>query len=383
MGASERKRNVTEPAREDAALTARVRDRAHALGFVRVGIARAEPWPEGNQLLEWLARGYAGTMGWMGMSAEKRLDIRRVLPGARSVVCVGLSYQTSRPSSTAPRRRDRGWISRYAWGRDYHRVVTGRLRRLARTLQENRPEARCAVRVDTGPILEHVAAARAGVGWIGKNTCVIDRRAGSFLFLGEIVTDAPLVPDRPATDHCGTCTRCIDACPTGALVAPYQIDARRCIAYLTIEHRGPVEEGLRAVMGTHVFGCDICQDVCPWNRQAPPGGVEHFEPRPGRETPELERLLETVLEDHDGFTRGSALRRANRGRWLRNIAVAMGNSGEARFGRPLARLADDPDPVVQEHARWAVARLGTAEGMGGRGAAPAAPPTGKGCRRTS
>jgi epoxyqueuosine reductase len=216
--------------------------------------------------------------------------------------------------------------------------VTGRLRKLARAIEENHPGARCAVRVDTGPILEHVAAAQAGVGWIGKNTCVIDRHAGSFLFLGEIVTDAPLLPDRPAADHCGTCTRCLDACPTDALIAPYQLDARRCIAYLTIEHRGSVEEGLRAAIGTHVFGCDLCQDVCPWNREAPPGGVEDFEPRPGREAPDLAQLLETVLRDHDGFTRGSALRRANRGRWLRNIAMAMGNSGEARFGPLLDRL---------------------------------------------
>jgi epoxyqueuosine reductase len=338
----------------------RVRAEAKRLGFTRVGIAPAEPWPEGQALAGWLARGYAGTMGWMAASAEKRTDPRRLMPGARAVVSVALSYRSDRPPSTAPRAPGHGWIARYAWGRDYHRVLERRLRRLSRAIQRIFPGARCAARVDTGPILEHVAAAHAGVGWIGKNTCVIDREAGSFLFLGEIVTDAALEPDRPAADHCGTCTRCIDACPTGALVEPRTLDARRCIAYLTIEHTGSIEETLRGAIGTHVFGCDICQDVCPWNRDAPPGGVADFEPRPGQEAPELGALLERILEDFEAFSRRTTLRRARQTRWLRNVAVAMGNSREPRFATALAPLADHADPVVREHARWALAKIRSA-----------------------
>ncbi|MDP3937231.1 MAG: tRNA epoxyqueuosine(34) reductase QueG [Deltaproteobacteria bacterium] len=357
-------------AREDAALTALIKEKARALGFTRAGIARAEVWPESASLLDWLARGQAGTMDWMGRSRETRMDVRRLLPGARSVLCVAMSYQTARPLSTAPRERSRGWISRYAWGRDYHRVMEKRVRRLARALQRLRPGTLCATRVDTGPVLEHVAAAHAGVGWIGKNTCVIDRRAGSFLFLGEIVTDAPLVPDRREPDHCGTCRRCIDACPTGAIVAPYQLDARRCIAYLTIEHHGEIDPALRAGMGTHVYGCDICQDVCPWNSDAPAGGIEDFEPRPGAEAPELGALLERIQSDYEGFIQGTAMRRAERAGWLRNIAIAMGNSGERRFERALARLAEDPDAVVSRHARWALDRLRDVAGNGASGEKP-------------
>ena len=344
----------------DAEATERVRALAERLGFARLGIAPAEPWPEGQALSAWLARGYAGTMRWMEASADKRMDVRKMMPGARAVLSAAISYQSTRPFSTAPRSSDRGWIARYAWGRDYHRLLEKRLRRLARAIRRICPGARCAVRVDTGPILEHVAAARAGVGWIGKNTCVIDREAGSFLFLGEIVTDAPLEPDLPAVDHCGTCTRCIDACPTGAIVAPAVLDARRCIAYLTIEHAGAVEEPLREAIGTHVFGCDICQDVCPWNRDALPANAADFEPRAGQESPELGALLDRILEDFDGFTRNTAMRRADQARWIRNVAVAMGNSGEPRFEAPLARLAEHPDPLVQAHARWALERIRSA-----------------------
>jgi epoxyqueuosine reductase len=232
-----------------------------------------------------------------------------------------------------------------------------RLRKLSHLIKEAHPEAQCAARVDTGPILEHVAAAKAGIGWIGKNTCVIDRKEGSFFFLGEIVTDAPLIPDRPATDHCGTCTRCIDACPTDAIVEPYKLDARACIAYLTIEHKGSIPTQYREAMGTHVFGCDICQDVCPWNRTAPESSLRDFEPREGAEAPELDQLLERLLTDYDGFTRASAMRRAAQKSWIRNVAVAMGNSGQDRFTPLLARLARDPDPIIREHARWAIDRL--------------------------
>ncbi len=337
--------------------TALLRARALALGLTRVGIAAAEAWPESNALTEWLARGYDGTMDWMAKSAGKRLDVRRFLPTARAVLCAALTYHTDRPLSTDPRDPDRGWIARYAWGRDYHRVLEKRLRKVARQIRSIWPGARCAVRVDTGPILEHVAAARAGLGWIGKNACLIDREAGSFLFLGEIVTEAPLVPDRPEADHCGTCTRCIDACPTQAIVAPGVLDARRCISYLTIEHAGAIDADLRPAMGTHVFGCDVCQDVCPWNRHAPADALPDFLPRPGREAPRLDDLLETLRGGFEDFVRASALRRAPLSRWLRNVAVAMGNSGERRFEKPLAGLLEHADPEVREHAAWALARL--------------------------
>jgi epoxyqueuosine reductase len=341
-----------------ARLTRSVRERALALGLTRVGVAPAAAWPEGRGLLEWLARGRAGTMSWLARSADKRADVRRFFPEARAVLCAALSYHTDRPLSTDPRAAGRGWIARYAWGRDYHRVLEKKLRKLARAVREDWPGARCAVRVDTGPILERAAAARAGIGWIGKNTCVIDRGAGSFLFLGEIVTTAPLVPDRPEADHCGTCTRCLDACPTGAIVEPYALDARACIAYLTIEHEGAIAEDLRPRMGTHVFGCDICQDVCPWNRDAPRDAPADFAPRPGREAPPLDALLETLLSDFEGFTAASALGRADLPRWLRNVAVAMGNAGEPRFEPALRRLAIHSDAIVREHARWALERMG-------------------------
>ena len=337
--------------------TARVRARALALDLTRVGIAPAGPWPGSGALAEWLARGYGGTMGWMTRSAEKRMDVRRILPTAHAVLSAALTYHTDRPLSADPRDPDRGWIARYAWGRDYHRVLEKRLRKLARHIQSIWPGARCAVRVDTGPILERAAAGRAGIGWIGKNTCLIDREAGSFLFLGEIVTEAPLVHDRPEPDHCGSCTRCIDACPTTAIVAPGVLDARRCISYLTIEHEGPIDEDLRPAMGTHVFGCDLCQDVCPWNRDAPADALPDFFPRPGREAPRLDDLLEALLRDFDGFVRASALRRAPLLRWLRNVSIAMGNAGDPRFREPLARLLEHRDPVVREHAAWALGRL--------------------------
>ena len=213
--------------------------------------------------------------------------------------------------------------------------------------------------VDTGPVVERVYAKYAGVGWIGKNTCILNQQIGSWLFLGVIITSIALTPDFPAPDRCGTCTRCIDACPTDALIAPYQLDSNRCISYLTIEKRGEIAEEMREGLGRHVFGCDICQDVCPWNRKAPATGAEEFQPREGLVNPALEWLAEMTPEEFRNTFRGSPIRRTKRTGLRRNAVIAMGNSGNQRFAPTLQKLATDEDPVVAEHAKWAARKLST------------------------
>jgi epoxyqueuosine reductase len=267
---------------------------------------------------------------------------------------------------------ERGWISRYAWGHeDYHeavmrrlRVVEGELLSACRRRGQGAPatagetpalQTRCYV--DTGPIVERVYAKYAGVGWVGKNTCVLNQKQGSWLFLGVILTSLELEPDLPAPDRCGSCTRCIDACPTSALIAPYQLDANRCISYLTIEKRGAIPEEMRAGMGRHVFGCDICQDVCPWNRKAPATTAAEFQPRDGLVNPALDWLAEMRTEEFRERFRRSPVRRAKLSGLRRNAVIAMGNSGSQRFLEPLHKLSRDDDPVVAEHARWAARKL--------------------------
>ncbi len=266
----------------------------------------------------------------------------------------------TRRKSTTPTR---GWISRYAWSReDYHDAVLRRLKQVEAALRQALPADRQPALttrsyVDTGPIVERVFAKYAGVGWIGKNTCIINQKKGSWLFLGVILTSLELAPDLPAPDRCGTCTRCIEACPTDAILAPYQLDSNRCISYLTIEKRGSIPEDLRAGMGHHVFGCDICQDVCPWNRKAPASTAPEFEPRPGLVNPALAWLAEMSAEEFREAFRGSPIRRTKRSGLRRNAAIAMGNSGNQEFLPLLDQLAADEDESVGESARWAKARL--------------------------
>jgi len=335
---------------------ARVKALALAAGFDRVGIAGAEPPERLSFFDDWIAAGYAGEMTYLTGQVGKRRDLRVAFPWARSVVSVALQYDSSPPYSTAA-PLDRGWVSRYAWGDDYHEVVGQRLEGLrARLLAEMGPHQSRAY-VDTGPLVERAYAVAAGLGFWGKNGCVIDLEHGSWLFLGEIVTDLDLARDAPLPGRCGRCTACLDACPTQALVAPYVLDARRCISYLTIEQRGSIPEPLRHPTGRHVFGCDICQDVCPWNRRRRQRGPASFEPRPGLFAPDLDDLATLDAQDFRQRFRASAVLRAKRRGLLRNVAVALGNVSATTRKASLDRLASDPEPLIAEHARAALRDL--------------------------
>lgn len=336
-------------------LAARVRALAREAGFDLAGVAAAAPPPRAGFLSEWVARGHAGEMRWLAEQAERRSDVRRSFPWARSVVCVGLQYDTEAPR-TAAAKVGRGWISRYAWGDDYHDVMRRLLRRLCGRLQAELGPLEARAFADTGPVAEKAYAAAAGLGSWGKNACLLHPEHGSFFFLGTIVTDLELTPDAPRPDLCGSCRACLDACPTAAFPAPYVLDATRCISYLTIELRGAVPEALREGMGRHVFGCDLCQDVCPWNQARRSGGAA-FAPRAGLLAPDLLRLSELDEAGFRALGRRSAIARARRRGLLRNVAVALGNAGGAGARAALERLARDADPLVREHAEWALGRL--------------------------
>jgi epoxyqueuosine reductase len=334
------------------AAAARVRAAARQLGFDRVAIGPADPPEHGAAFEGWLDAGLHGTMAYLERTRQKRLDPRRVLPGARSVVACALGYFQG-SEAAGPEH-----VARYAWGEDYHAVMAPRLAALLAEIARVVPGATGRAYVDTGPLLERELAARAGLGWIGKNTMLLDPGLGSFLFLGIVLTTADLAPDRPLADRCGTCTRCLDACPTGAFPRPYVLDATRCIAYLTIEHRGPIPEALREEIGTLAFGCDVCQDVCPWNRRAPATREAAFEARA------LPSLLELAALDEAAYAErlhGSPLRRARREGLARNAAVALGNGGASAALPALAAGLGDRAPLVREHAAWALGRLGGSE----------------------
>jgi epoxyqueuosine reductase len=342
-----------------------VKQAARDAGFELAGIAPVREMPELDRFPVWIAAGHAGEMKYMEARDDtgqlKRASLHSAAPWARSVVVCAINYNTAQPYSTQFQDSRQGWISRYAWSReDYHEVVMRRLRAVEQRLRETPvegppPQTRCYV--DTGPLVERVYAKYAGVGWIGKNTCILNQKLGSWLFLGVILTSLELDPDLPAPDRCGTCTRCIDACPTDAFVGPYQLDANRCISYLTIEKRGAISEALRQGMGRQVFGCDICQDVCPWNRKAPATIAPEFQPREGLVNPALEWLAQISDEEFREKFRGSPIRRTKRSGLRRNAVIAMGNSGDRGFVRVLEKLAEDEDPVVATHARWANNRL--------------------------
>jgi epoxyqueuosine reductase len=337
-------------------LAERVREVAREAGFDLVGIAGASAPPELAFLAEWVRRGHAGEMAYLTGQVAKRSDLGLAFPWARSVICVGLQYDTPHPYSTAA-PPERGWISRYAWGDDYHDVMKAMLERVVERLRGEIPSFEARTYVDTGPIVERAWAAAAGLGAWGKNTCLLHPEHGSWFFLGEIVTDLELSPDGPRADMCGSCTACLEACPTGAFPAPYVLDATRCLSYLTIELKGPIPEPQREGVGRHVFGCDICQDVCPWNSRRRRHGGARLEPRPGSVGPDLADLA--ALDD-EGFRerfRRSPVKRAKRRGLLRNVAVALGNAGDPEHRPVLESLARDDDPVVREHAQWALGRL--------------------------
>jgi epoxyqueuosine reductase len=348
-------------------MKAMVKRAAEQAGFDLVGIAPAADAPELKHFPEWIAAGHAGEMKYLEARDDqgdlKRASLARVAPWARSVVVCAINYNTDQPYSTEVPNPTRGWISRYAWSReDYHDAVLRRLKQVESALHRElpsdfQPALTTRSYVDTGPIVERVYAKYAGVGWIGKNTCLINQKKGSWLFLGVILTSLELRPDLPAPDRCGSCTRCIDACPTDAILAPYQLDSNKCIAYLTIEKRGSIPEELRPGIGHHVFGCDICQDVCPWNRKAPASTAPEFQPRAGLVNPALAWLAELSVEEFRETFRGSPIRRTKRAGLRRNAAIAMGNSGNSEFLPLLDQLTADEDESVSESADWARKRL--------------------------
>ena len=335
-----------------------IKEEARRRGFDLAGVAPIASTPEADFYTEWLGRGYAGEMRYLERRVEERLDPGKILPGARSAIVCSLNYHSDRPLTGFD--PERAWVSRYAWGEDYHRVLKDKLDGLAGWI-EDESGAGTRTYVDTGPLIERVLARYAGVGWFGKNTCIIDERIGSWTFLGCILTDLSLKADRPAPDRCGTCRACIDACPTDAIVEPYVLDSRKCISYLTIELRGEIPVPLRPGVGHHLFGCDICQDVCPWNRKAPVGTETTLEAQPELWWPDLEELL--ALDD-DGWRqriRGTALKRAKVQGLVRNLMVVAGNSGLRRLCTKLERFLEHSDAVVRSHARWAIDRLTDAE----------------------
>jgi epoxyqueuosine reductase len=287
-----------------------------------------------------------------------RDDPRHLLPSARSIICVGKLYQTPWPHSTRFDPAGRAWISRYAWGDDYHLALRRGLTRLNSLLRERYGDLESRICVDTAPLLERSYARQAGLGWIGKNTCLINQPHGSWFFLGELLVSLAIDPDTPPPDRCGTCTRCVDACPTSALIpspAGYTLDSRLCISYFTIELRGEVPEESRRGIGRHVFGCDICQDVCPWNRRAPESADPAFAPR--HFAPPLEQLAAITADEFRAMFRDTPVTRARYAGFLRNVAIAMGNARFERFRAPLERLAASGDDTVAAHARWALEQL--------------------------
>lgn len=345
-------------------ISAQIKSWAAEAGFELCGIAPVQDFPELARFPQWVADGHAGEMKYLESRDEagrlRRASLNSVFPWARSVVVCAVNYNTAHPYSTEVHDPARGWISRYAWSReDYHDSVLRRLREVERNLKELRAPENIETRsyVDTGPIVERVYAKYAGIGWLGKNTCLINQKIGSWLFLGVIITSLDLTPDLPAADRCGTCTRCIDACPTHAFVGPHQLDSNKCIAYLTIEKRGPIPEEFREGIGHQVFGCDICQDVCPWNRKAPATDKPEFQPREGFVNPALAWLAEISEEEFREVFRGSPVKRAKRNGLRRNALIAIGNSGDRSLLEVAGHAIDDSDPIVTEAAQWAASEL--------------------------
>jgi epoxyqueuosine reductase len=343
-------------------LSNQIKQAATAAGFELSGIAPVADFAELKRFPEWIAQCRAGEMKYLESRNEagelRRASLKSAFPWARSVVVCAINYNTPHPYSTAVNDPSRGWISRYAWSReDYHESVLRRLREVEASLKQADSDIETRSYVDTGPIVERIYAKYAGVGWLGKNTCLINQQIGSWLFLGVIVTSLELTPDIPAPDRCGSCTRCIDACPTQALIAPYELDSNKCISYLTIEKRGAVPEEFREGMGRQVFGCDICQDVCPWNRKAPSSDKPEFQAREGLVNPALAWLAEISEEEFRENFRGSPVKRTKRSGLRRNALIAIGNSGDQSLVPVVERSSCDPDPVISEAASWAKQQL--------------------------
>ena len=348
------------PDRDFAALASRITAWGRELGFDAVGVSDADLAAEEVQLLNWLALGRHGEMDYMARHGARRARPAALVPGTVRVVTVRLDYWPghARPAGDVLADSHRGYVARYALGRDYHKVLRKRLATLARRIEDDVGPFGYRVFTDSAPVLEVALAAKSGLGWRGKHTLLLTREAGSYFFLGEIYTNLPLPVTPAVSAHCGTCSACIAACPTGAIVAPYELDARRCISYLTIELKGSIPEALRPLIGNRVYGCDDCQLVCPWNRHAVATTAEDFDVvRNGLDGAALTTLFAWTEDEFLRNTEGSAIRRIGYERWSRNVAVALGNAAPGRgIVDALERRANDPSPLVREHVAWALAR---------------------------
>ncbi|HWA61619.1 MAG TPA: tRNA epoxyqueuosine(34) reductase QueG [Caulobacteraceae bacterium] len=334
-----------------------IRHRARRLGFDQVGFARVtDAWAAGERLDAFLAEGRHGDMAWMAETAARRRHPNGLWREARSAVVLGLNYGPDDDPLAVLQRKTAGAISVYARGRDYHALIKGRLKELAGLIKA-RMGGEVKVFVDTAPLMEKPLAERAGIGWQGKHTNLVSRTFGSWLFLGTILTSVELEPDPPGEDHCGQCRACLDACPTDAFPAPYQLDARRCISYLTIEHEGPVPEALRPALGNRIYGCDDCLAVCPWNKFAQAGREAKLAAREALRAPALADLARLDRGAFDALFSASPIRRIGRSRLVRNVLYAIGNSGEPSLAAAAQALLADPDETVRDAARWALARL--------------------------
>jgi epoxyqueuosine reductase len=334
-----------------------IRDKAAELGFDACGFARADaPWPAGERLAQFVGLERHGTMGWMAETLERRSHPQAMWPGARSAVVLGMNYGPEADPMAALADPTRAAISVYAQGDDYHELIKKRLKALARWMVA---ETGCELKVfvDTAPLMEKPLAAAAGIGWQGKHTNLVSREHGAWLFLGSVLTDLDIAPDAAETDHCGSCRACLDVCPTGAFPAPFQLDARACLSYLTIEHAGPMPVKYRAAMGNRIYGCDDCLAVCPWNKFAVRANEAAFHARESLRSPALRDLVRLDDAAFRTVFAKSPVKRIGRDRFVRNVLYAIGNSGDAGLAEEAARLLDDPAPVVRDAAAWAVERL--------------------------
>jgi len=349
----------TDQSPDAEALKTRIRQWGEELGFQQVGFADTDLAETERQLDQWLAEGMHGDMQWMARHGSKRTRPAELVPGTRSVIVLRMDYlpADATPVETLLEQPEKACISRYAIGRDYHKTLRSRLKKLAQRIEGEIGPFGYRVFTDSAPVMEKPLAEKAGLGWIGKHTNLLNRHAGSWFFLGEIYTDLEITPDRPVRDHCGSCRKCIDVCPTRAITAPYQLDARRCISYLTIELKGSIPLEYREAIGNRVYGCDDCQAVCPWNRYAQFTGEDDFQPREDLDAGSLVELFGWDEETFLARTEGTSIRRIGFERWLRNLAVGLGNAptSPAVVTALQARCAH-PSPIVREHVEWALAR---------------------------
>jgi epoxyqueuosine reductase len=331
-------------------ITGQIREESKRLGFFQIGVAEARPLPRAREFQAWLDRGMHGELAYMQRQAEQRKDPARVLENARSIVVAGMNYYPGNGFTQDPFQ---GRISRYAWGNDYHDVIKPRLETLLEFIKRCKPGTSGICYVDTGPVMEKVWGAETALGWTGKNSLLTTRNLGSWFHVGLILLDIELEQDRPERNYCGSCARCIKSCPTGAILEPYIVDARLCISYLTIEYRGSIPLALRPMIGNRIYGCDDCLEACPWNRFAVKADPKVFSPRTANRSPDLVSLVNLTPEEFKARFRGSTVLRAKRDGFVRNVCVALGNSGDLRAMPALQRAMVDESPIVREHAAWA------------------------------